>query len=227
MKISKEYLTSIIDETLLDPAASEEDVIKVCKNALKYGFASVALLTCNVPIAYKILKGSKVKIDAAVGFPLGLLTPEAKAFEAKDAIENGADEIDMVINISALKSNLLDLVAADITETVKVAHASKQIVKVILEQSLLTEIECKTACQIAEKCGADFVKTSTGFKGFPIRPTSTEDVSFLRQNVSKNAKVKAAGGIRTFEEAVAMINAGAERIGTSSGAKILAGYKSL
>lgn len=227
MKITKEYLASLIDETLLDPAATEDDIRKVCENAKKNNFASVAIMPSNVSIAYEVLKGSNTKIDAAVGFPLGTITPEAKAYEAEDALNNGADEIDMVMNISALKSSNIELVAEDIRKVVEVTHARGKIVKVILEQSLLTEDECKLACTIAEACGADYVKSSTGFKGFPIRPTSTEDVKFMRENVSEKVKVKAAGGIRTFEDAVAMIEAGAERLGTSSGAKILAGYKEL
>lgn len=225
MKITEEFLASIIDETLLDPSASVDDIKKLCERAKKYNFASVAILPCNVPIANKELKNSNVKICAAIGFPLGTITPETKAFEAEDAINNGADEIDMVMNIAALKNNDIEYVTRDISEVVKVAHSRGKIVKVILEISLLNEVEAKIACSIAEKCGADYVKSSTGFKGFPIRPTSPEDVKFMREHVSEKVKVKAAGGIRTAEEAIIMIKAGADRLGTSSGEKIMDTFK--
>lgn len=221
MKITKEFLASTIDETLLDPIASADDIKKLCERAKKYDFASVAILSCNVPIAREELKDSKVKVCAAIGFPLGTITPEAKAFEAEDAINNGADEIDMVMNVAALKNNDIEYLTRDISEVTRVVHKQNKVLKVILEISSLNREEAEIACRIAEKIGVDYVKSSTGFKGFSIRPTSPEDVKFMREHVGEKVKVKAAGGVRTIKEAIIMINAGADRLGTSSGAKIV------
>jgi len=223
MELTKEKLARIFDETLLDPLATKKDIEELCARARKYNFASVAILPCNIAHAAACLKGSEVMVCAAVGFPLGSITPEAKAVEAADAVENGADEVDMVMNIGALKAGHVDLVKRDI-EAVIAASGGKT-VKVIIEISLLTPVEAKMACILASEAGADYVKSSTGFKGFPIRPTSAEDVRHMRRYAADHVKVKAAGGIRTPEDALAVISAGADRIGTSSGAKITEAYE--
>ncbi|NLA52678.1 MAG: deoxyribose-phosphate aldolase [Alcaligenaceae bacterium] len=223
MELTKEMLAKTFDETLLDPLATKKDIEELCERAKKYNFASVAILPCNVAHASACLKGSNVKVCAAVGFPLGSIPPEAKASEAADAVENGADEVDMVMNIGALKAGCLDLVKRDIEAVV--AASKGKTVKVIIEISLLTEVEAKMACILAGEAGADYVKSSTGFKGFPIRPTSANDVQYMRRHAAADVKVKAAGGIRTPEDALAVIKAGADRIGTSSGAKILEAYE--
>ncbi len=219
MLIKKEALAKIFDETLLDPAATEKDIEELCLKAKKYGFASVAILPCNVPLASEHLKNSDVKVCVAIGFPLGSLPPEAKALEAENAVKNGADEVDMVINIGALRSGHIDLVAREIYTVVQASQGKT--VKVIIEISLLTESEAKMVCLLAGEAGAHYVKSSTGFKGFSIRPTSVADVEFMRQHAAPTVKVKAAGGIRTLDDAQAILSAGADRIGTSSGAKII------
>jgi deoxyribose-phosphate aldolase len=220
MIITKEMLARKIDQTLLEPYTSEREIEIFCNEAKKYNFAAVALLPVHVPTAAKILKGTNVKVDAAIGFPLGSLPTELKVSEAKWCIENGAEELDMVMNICALKSGRYEVVKNDIKEVVRIAE--NKIVKVIIEVPLLTKDEIRMACAIIKEAGAHFVKTSTGFKGFKgWRPTMVEDVRFLKQLVGNEMKIKAAGGIKTAEQAIALINAGADRIGTSSGTKIL------
>lgn len=223
MHLTKDSLAKTFDETLLDPTASKKDIEDLCAKAKKCGFASVAILPCNVAWASECLKGSGVMVCAAIGFPLGSILPEAKAAEAQDAVKNGADEIDMVMNIGALKSGHVDLVKREIEAVVQASQGKT--VKVIIEISLLTKEEARMACILASEAGADYVKSSTGFKGFPIRPTSVDDVKHMRQYAASNVKVKAAGGIRTLEDAQAMLEAGADRIGTSSGAAIIEQYE--
>lgn len=219
MKITRDELASMIDETMLDPSASEEDIRTLCERSEKFGFATIAILPCNVAIAKKYL--DRVKICAAIGFPLGSINPEAKFYEAEDAVKNGAHEIDFVVNIGALKDGNFDLIKHEF-QGIKESSQGR-IVKVILEISLLTEDEARIGCELADEVGLDFVKSSTGFKGFPIRPTSVEDVSFMKKHVSNRMKIKAAGGIRNLEDALAMIEAGANRLGTSSGKDIVEG----
>jgi deoxyribose-phosphate aldolase len=224
LKITREELARRIDQTLLEPYTSKTEMEAFCNQARKYGFAGVAILPVHVPIARRVLDGSDVKVVAAIGFPLGSLPTELKVSEAEWCIENGADELDMVMNIGALKTGDFDVVKRDIEEVVRVAKG--RTVKVILEVPLLTKDEVIKACNIAKEAGAHFVKTSTGFKGFKgWRPTTVEDVKLLRQAVGTSMKVKAAGGIRTTEQAIALIEAGADRIGTSSGVEIVEGLK--
>lgn len=210
-------ISSIIDHTLLKPDATEDDVKRICEEALTYDFASVCVNPCWVKLASQLLTGSNVKTCTVIGFPLGANTTEVKTFEAKNAINNGAEELDMVINIGALKSKKYDKVKQDIERIVEVAAPSVT-VKVILETSLLTDEEKKKAAIIAMEAGADFVKTSTGFG--PGGAT-VYDVKLLKGVVGNRIGIKAAGGIRTYEKALQMISAGAIRIGTSSGVQII------
>jgi len=210
-------ISSIIDHTLLKPDATEDDVKRICEEALTYDFASVCVNPCWVKLASQLLTGSNVKTCTVIGFPLGANTTEVKTFEAKNAINNGAEELDMVINIGALKSKKYDKVKQDIERIVEVAAPSVT-VKVILETSLLTDEEKKKAAIIAMEAGADFVKTSTGFG--PGGAT-VYDIKLLKGVVGNRIGIKAAGGIRTYEKALQMISAGAIRIGTSSGVQII------
>jgi len=199
-------LNKYIDHTLLKPEATKEQIEKVIEEAKEYDFASV----CVNP--------TWVKLCTVIGFPLGATTPEVKAFETKNAIENGADEIDMVINIGALKSGNLDLLERDIQAVVEAS--GKKLVKVIIETCLLTDQEKVLACQVSQKAGADFVKTSTGFS---TGGATVEDVALMRQTVGPDMGVKASGGARSYDDAQAFIKAGATRIGASSGVAIMKG----
>ncbi len=207
-------IAKMIDHTILKPDATEEDVLERCREARDHGFASVCVNSYRVKTVAAALKGSSVKTACVVGFPLGAQTKEAKVFEAVDAVKNGAGEIDMVINIGAVKDQDWSGVEEEIREVVE--HVKPVVVKVILETCLLTDEEKRTACQIAEKAGADFVKTSTGFS---TGGATVEDVKLMKQ--SCNLKVKASGGIRTREFAEKLIEAGADRIGTSNGVALL------
>ncbi len=216
-----ENLSRYIDHTLLKPETTEEDVQRHCQEAIKYNFATVFLFPCWTKLAKELLKGSEVKLGAPVGFPFGANKTETKIFEAERAIEDGAEEIDMVINISALKSGRLDYVKRDIEEVIK---AVKPIgVKVIIETCYLTDEEKIKASLIAKDAGASFVKTSTGLgpKGATI-----EDIRLLKKVLGDTIKIKASGGIRDYETCLAMIETGAERIGTSSSVKIMEEYLS-
>lgn len=211
-------INEYIDHTILKPDATKEDVIKICEEAKKYKFASVCVNQYYTKLVCKQLKDSHVKVCTVVGFPLGSVTSEVKAFETNLAVEDGADEIDMVINIGALKDKKYDYVEKDILAVVEASKEKK--VKVIIETCLLTNEEKKIVCELAVKAGADFVKTSTGFsKG----GATIEDVAIMKEVVGNNAKVKASGGIRDKEKAISMINAGADRLGTSSGVNIVEG----
>jgi deoxyribose-phosphate aldolase len=214
------HLAGMIDHTLLKPDATPEQIAQLCFEARKYGFASVCINPTWVPLCAQLLEGSQVKVCTVIGFPLGASASEVKAFEAQNAIDSGATEIDMVINIGALKARDLDMVAKDIREVVKVAHSRGQIVKVIIEAVLLTDEEKTIACLLSKEAGADFVKTSTGFAsgGATVR-----DVALMRSVVGPEMGIKAAGGVRTFEDAENMIKAGATRIGASAGVKIIQG----
>ncbi len=218
MELTPEELARYIDHTLLKPEATPEQIKQVCREALQYHFASVCVNPSYVELVARELSGSDVKTCSVVGFPLGATLPEVKAFETRKAIELGAQEIDMVINIGALKSGDEELVGKDIEAVVEVAHERDALVKVIIEAALLTDEEKVRACLIAKRAGADYVKTSTGFG--PGGAT-VEDVKLMRATVGPSMGVKAAGGIRTLEKALAMIEAGATRIGASAGVKIV------
>lgn len=211
-------LNKYIDHTLLKPDASQEQIMNLIEEATEHDFASVCVNPTWVAFAAQALKGTDVKVCTVIGFPLGANTPEVKAFEAEDAIQNGADEIDMVINIGALKSQDYELVEKDIRAVVEAAKGT--LVKVIIETCLLTDDEKVKACQIAQKAGADFVKTSTGFS---IGGATVADVALMRKTVGPNMGVKASGGARSYEDALAFIKAGATRIGASSGVAIMEG----
>ena len=212
-------IAKYIDHTLLKANATEAQIRRLCEEASEYHFASVCVNTCYVPLAAELLKGSGVKTCCVVGFPLGAMSTAAKAFEAADAVKNGAEEVDMVINIGAVKFGDWDYVAKDIEEVVKAAH-DKALVKVIIETCLLTDDEKVLACRTAKEAGADFVKTSTGFS---IGGATVEDIRLMRETVGAEMGVKASGGIKTYEDAIAMIEAGATRIGASSGIAIVEG----
>lgn len=211
-------LNKYIDHTLLKPDASQEQIETLIEEAKKYDFASVCVNPTWVNFAAQSLKGTDVKVCTVIGFPLGANTPELKAFETSDAIRNGVNEIDMVINIGALKSQNFDLVEKDIRAVVEAAKGT--LVKVIIETCLLTDDEKVKACQIAQKAGADFVKTSTGFS---TSGATVADVALMRKTVGPDMGVKASGGARSYEDALAFIEAGATRIGASSGVAIMEG----
>jgi len=213
-------LAKMIDHTLLKPDATQEQIAQLCFEARKYGFASVCINPTWVELCAKLLEGSPVKVCTVIGFPLGATAPEVKAFETQNALDHGASEIDMVINIGALKARDLELVAGDIRGVVTTAHARGAIVKVIIEAVLLSDEEKTIACLLSKEAGADFVKTSTGFAS---GGATVHDVALMRKTVGPEMGVKAAGGVRTFEDAEKMIQAGATRIGASAGVKILQG----
>ena len=213
-------LNKYIDHTLLKADATSEQITKLCNEAKEYNFASVCVNTCYVPLAKQLLQGSDVNVCCVVGFPLGAMDSKSKAFETKTAVENGATEIDMVINIGALKQGNLEYVEKDIKAVVDAAKPA--IVKVIIETCLLTQEEKVAACKASMKAGAAFVKTSTGFS---TAGATSEDVALMKATVNGVCKVKAAGGIRSYEDAMKMINAGADRLGCSAGIKIMEGSK--
>jgi len=215
-------IAKYIDHTNLKAYTSKEDIIKLCEEAKKYNFYAVCVNPYRVKLAKKQLQGTNIKVATVIGFPLGATPTEVKVFEAKKALEDGADEVDMVLNIGALKDKDYKYVRNDIAEVVRIAHEKGAIVKVIIETCYLSDNEKEIACKLAMEAGADFVKTSTGFG---TGGATIEDVKLMRKVVGDKLGVKAAGGIRTYEEALAMINAGANRIGTSSGVKIIEGAK--
>ncbi len=210
-------LNKYIDHTLLKAAATEEDIIKLCSEAKEHSFYAVCVNSCYVPLCERELKGSGVKIASVVGFPLGAMSTEAKAFEAQCAARNGADEIDMVMNIGFMKAGNADAVYNDIKAVVDSAAQYGATVKVIIECCELTDDEKVSACRLAEKAGAAFVKTSTGFGS---GGATAEDVALMRKSVGPAVQVKASGGIRDRETAEKMIAAGASRIGASAGIAI-------
>jgi deoxyribose-phosphate aldolase len=213
-------LAKTIDHTLLKPDATQDQIAQLCFEARKYGFASVCINPTWVELCAQLLKGSSVKVCTVIGFPLGATAPEVKAFETQTAIRQGASEIDMVINIGALKARDLELVAKDIRGVVTTAHVAGAIVKVIIEAVLLTDEEKTIACLLSKEAGADFVKTSTGFAS---GGATVHDVELMRKAVGPEMGVKAAGGVRTYEDAESMLKAGATRIGASAGVKIIQG----
>ena len=213
-----ETLARYIDHTLLAADATEDMIVKLCKEAKEYKFASVCVNSCHVALASRLLKDSDVNVCTVVGFPLGAMSTKAKAYEASLAVVEGATEVDMVINIGALKDKRYDEVEKDISE-VKRACLGK-LLKVIIETCLLTDEEKVKACELSKKAGADFVKTSTGFSKWGAKK---EDVALMRKTVGPGMGVKASGGIRDRETALEMIRAGASRLGCSSGIAIVKG----
>lgn len=210
-------LAGMIDHTLLKADATREQIQKLCEEAKQYQFASVCVNPTWVKYADVLLQGSGVKVCTVIGFPLGANTPEVKAFETKNAIENGAQEVDMVINIGALKDKDYELVERDI-RAVTEAAAGKALTKVIIETCLLTDEEKIRACELAVKAGSDFVKTSTGFS---TGGATVADVALMRKTVGPDIGVKASGGVRNLTDAKAVIEAGATRIGASAGIAIV------
>ncbi|NPA91679.1 MAG: deoxyribose-phosphate aldolase [Chloroflexi bacterium] len=213
-----QQLASYIDHTLLRPEATETDIRRVCEEALRYHFASVCVNPTWISLAHDLVADAGIVPCTVIGFPLGATLPSVKAFETKASLEAGAREVDMVMNIGRLKSGHYTYVVDDITGVVHEAHEMGALVKVILETALLTDEEKVAACVLAKVAGADYVKTSTGFGPGGATP---EDVALMRKVVGPDMGVKAAGGIRTREQALTMIRAGATRLGTSSGVRIV------
>lgn len=212
-------IAKMIDHTILKATATKEEVVKICSEAKEYGFFSVCVNPTQIELVKKELQGSDVKVCTVIGFPLGANTPEVKAFETKDAISKGADEVDMVINIGALKDKNYELVERDIKAVVDAANKAA-LVKVIIETCYLTDEEKKIACELAVKAGTDYVKTSTGFGTGGSTP---EDIKLMRETVGENIGVKASGGVRCEKDAIAVIEAGASRIGASASIAIVSG----
>ncbi|GGN59023.1 MULTISPECIES: deoxyribose-phosphate aldolase [Oceanobacillus] len=214
-------LASIIDYTLLDPTATKEDIKKFCEETIEHGFKTVFVNPYYISYAHSLLSPHGIKVGAPIGFSLGGATTHVKVEETKEAIENGAEEIDMLINLGALKSGEYDVVKKDIVEVVKVSKGLTT--KVIIETALLTDDEKVIATELIKEAGADFVKTATGFNG---GGATVEDVKFLRKVAGNNIGVKAAGGVKTYEDAMNIIAAGATRLGASSAVAIINGENS-
>lgn len=214
--LDQKKMAAMIDHTVLKPVATKEQVLQLCKEALENKFASVCINPWFVKLVAQELKGSEVKTCTVIGFPLGANTTEVKVFETKQAVEEGAEEIDMVINIGALKEGNLEYVENDIAQVVKASQG--KLVKVIIEACFLTDEEKVTACELSKKAGAHFVKTSTGFG---TGGATAADVALMRKTVGDSVGVKASGGVRNLQDALTMVEAGANRIGTSSGLSII------
>lgn len=217
-------INRIIDHTLLKPESTEEKIEKLLEEAKEYNFFSVCVNPVWVKKCADSLKDTDVKVCTVIGFPLGSSTMETKIFETMDALSNGADEIDMVINIGLLKSQKYDLVKEEIEELAKVCHSEGALLKVILENCLLTKEEIVKACELSDEAGADFVKTSTGFS---TSGADSSDVALMKKSVSDRVKVKASGGIRDYKKSLEMIENGADRLGVSAGVNIYKESKSL
>ncbi|MCC3277261.1 deoxyribose-phosphate aldolase [Arthrobacter sp. zg-Y20] len=215
-------IASYIDHTLLKPEAGREDILRVCAEAAEYQFKSVCVNPLWVGTVRNALKGSGVLTCSVIGFPLGATTTEVKVFEAQGALQDGADEIDMVIDIAAARRNDRAALVRDIAAVADAVHAAGGILKVIIETSLLTDEQKVLACEASVDAGADFVKTSTGFNG---GGATVEDIALMRRTVGPDLGVKASGGVRSAEDAQALIDAGATRIGASSGIAIVNGSK--
>lgn len=213
-------IASFIDHTLLKPEASEAEILKVCSEAVEYGFKSVCVNPVWVKTVTTALRGSGVLTCSVAGFPLGATPTDVKTFEARGAVLDGADEVDMVINIAAARANDKGALVDDIRSVAEAVHASDAILKVIIETALLSESQKVLACEAAVEAGADFVKTSTGFNG---GGATVDDVALMRRTVGPDVGVKASGGVRSLADAQAMIAAGATRIGASSGIAIVTG----
>jgi len=218
--LSRDELAKMIDSTVVKPFAVREDIVKLCREAREYGFGCVCVNPTNVSLAVQLLGNAEVKVCSTVGFPDGTTLPEVKAFEAKRVVKLGAEELDMVMNIGALKSGNYELVKQDIRGVVGVKRLRPNVVvKVIIETAYLNDEEKVVACRLVKEAGADFVKTSTGIFG----KATVEDVKLMRKTVGEDFGVKAAGGIRTYKAALSMIEAGANRIGTSTAVSIIKG----
>ena len=217
-QLTPQSLAAMIDHTFLKSFGGPEPIEILCAEAREYGFAMVAINPAEVETCVRLLAGSPVRVGAAIGFPLGQNTPEVKAFETRDSFAKGAGEIDMVINIRALQAGRLDIVRREVAEMAAQCRAAGVISKVILETCYLTDAEKVQVCQISQEAGADFVKTSTGFG---TAGATVADVRLMRATVGPEMGVKAAGGIRDLPGALAMIEAGATRLGTSSGVAIV------
>lgn len=220
MEINKKSVAGIIDHTLLKPNAQEAQIIKLCEEAKEYGFASVCVNPTHIALCAEQLKGTDVAVCTVIGFPLGANTSAVKAFEAQDAIANGATEVDMVVNVGAVKDGKWDFVQDDIAAVVKAANGT--LVKVIIETCLLTDEEKAQVSKVAKAAGADFVKTSTGFSTGGATP---HDVAIMREAVGPELGVKASGGIHNADEAIACIKAGATRLGCSAGIAVVGGLE--
>jgi len=215
-------LNKYIDHTLLRADASLKEISKLCKEAKKYDFASVCVNPYYIPYCHKQLAKTNVKVCTVIGFPLGQMTTAAKVAEAHDACLKGASEVDMVLNIAALKDKKLEYVTDEIKEIAKAVHSHGAILKVIIETCLLSNVDKINACKCVSKAKADFIKTSTGFS---TSGATVADVKILRKYSAKAVKVKAAGGIRFYQDAINMIKAGADRLGTSKGVMLMEGDK--
>lgn len=223
-RLAPETLASMIDHTLLKQFVTLDDLKALCQEAMAYGFQSVAINSAVVAFCREVLGDSPVLCDATVGFPLGQSTIKAKVFETKDAIQNGAGEIDYVVNLVELKSGHWDFVLEEMKEITAACHEQDVAVKVIFETCFLSEDEKRRLCEIALKAKPDFIKTSTGFG---TGGATLEDIRLMKEYAGDTLKVKASGGIRTAEDALAMIQAGASRIGTSAGVKIVDRYREM
>jgi len=229
--LTREQLAKTIDQTLLNPVATPKDIEKLCTNAKKEHFAAVVINPTNIVQAVKILGTTDVKICTVIGYPLGANTIETKIFESRDSIRKGAGELDVVINLGAVKSGNYEYIERELSVLVSVirreqiAEYNRHInIKVIIETGILSKDEIKRVSSIIEKSGADFIKTSTGFG---VKGVELDDVRLIREVVTRNIGVKASGGIRTFEDAQALIDAGATRLGTSSGINIIKEYSAI
>ncbi len=219
----RDQLARMIDHTMLKPDATPVEIEQLCEEALRYRFASVCVNPSYVPLAGTILADTEVEVGTVIGFPLGATTTTAKVCEAGQALDDGATELDMVIHIGALKAGQRDRVREDIAAVATACHEGGGLLKVIIEAALLNDEEKVLACKIAQEAGADFVKTSTGFAASGAK---VEDVRLMRRTVGPHVGVKAAGGIHSYEEAMAMIEAGANRIGASASVQIVEGAPS-
>ncbi len=220
--ITSEQLAKTIDHSLLRPELTDQDIIEGCALARRYNVASVCVKPSHVPLAVRELQDSRVAIGTVIGFPHGAHTTAVKVFEAKDALANGATELDMVINIGALRSGRSADVRYDIRAVTEVAHQSGALVKVIFENAYLTDEEKVLACQLTEQAGADFVKTSTGFAS---SGATIEDLKLMRATVGPQVQIKAAGGVRTLDALLAVIDAGCTRVGATRTAQMLDEFK--
>ncbi len=222
-KISANELAQMIDHTLLKPDAINSEIKQLCEEAIEYNFASVCVNPYYVKTCFDLIKSSNVKVCTVIGFPLGATTTQTKVLEAEEAIKNGAEELDMVLNIGKLKDKDYDYVYDDIKLIVDLSKKHLCTSKVILETCLLSDEEKVTACLLSKEAGINFVKTSTGFSKSGATP---HDVALMKFVVGDKLQVKASGGIRSYEDAISMINVGATRLGASAGVKIIAGQKS-
>lgn len=223
-KLTRAQLAGAIDSTFLKAYGGPEKIDELCREAAEYGFASVAVNGSEVARCASLLKGTGVKVDAAVGFPLGQMTAEAKIFEVRDVLAKGAGEVDVVQNVRALQAGNVKYVLDEFTLFAKICRDAGAVSKVIFESCYLNDAEKLLSCRLACEAGVDFVKTSTGFG---IGGATLEDVALMRREVGPEKGVKAAGGIRTLEEALAMLRAGATRIGTSAGRTIVDAFQML